>query len=285
MTPAAAASTLPPPPREFWRGGPFPGTYLVVLLYLVGVVGLPVGLVAARALDGGAGRLAALLADPEADAAFSLSFRVAFAVAIANAFLGTATAYALVRLRFPGRALLDAMVDLPLALPTAVTGLALAAIVGPASPLGPLLEAAGLPILYRPAGVYLAVLAVTLPFTVRAVQPVLLDLDPAEEEAAATLGAGGLRTFVSVVLPAIRPAILAGAALTFGRALGEFGAVIFVAGTTPFRTQVAPTLVYARLEAHDLDGASAAALVVLAASFALLGLARLLERRTARRSA
>ncbi len=258
-------------------------TRFIALSYVGIIVALPVALVFWRGLEGGVGPLIEALTDEEAAEAFRLSFLSAGAVSLASMVFGTAVAFALVRLDFPGRRALDALVDLPLALPTAVTGLTLASIFGPISPLGGWLEAHGMPILYRPIAVYIACLVVTVPFGIRSVQPLLAAVDRAEEEAAATMGAGPVRTFVSVIFPAIRTGIVSGAALTFARALGEFGAVVFIAGTEPFRTQVASTFVYSRIEGFDFKGAAAASIVVLTISFLMLTTARIVEERTSGR--
>lgn len=256
----------------------------IVFLYIGIVVALPIALVFRRGLADGPAALLAALADDEAVAAFALSFQSALSVSIASVLFGTAVAFVLVRLRFSGRRLLNALVDLPLALPTSVTGLTLAAILGPNSSVGAWLAARGAPVLYEPAAVFLACLVVTLPFGIRSVQPLLESVDRSEEEAAATMGAGPFRIFASIILPVIRPGIVSGAALTFARALGEFGAIVFVAGAEPFRTQVAATLVYARIESFDFRGAAAASTVVLGASFLLLASARKLEESASGRS-
>lgn len=254
-----------------------PAGRAAVLAYLGLVVALPIGMVFGTALSGGPSALWEALTDEEAVAAYRLTFSAAAVVTAVDILFGVAAAYVLVRIPFPGRRFLDACVDLPLALPTSVTGLTLAALLVPDSPIGGFLERRGWSFLYEPAAVYLGFAAVTVPFVIRAVQPILLTLDPAEEEAAVTLGASPIRTFLAVVLPALRPGILAGGALAFARSLGEFGAVVFIAGTEPFRTEVASTFVYTRIESFDLPAAASASVVVLSISFLLFYGARRLS--------
>lgn len=251
------------------------------LLYIGSAVALPIVMVFWKALSDGPSALWEALSDEEAVAAFQLSFISAGLVTIASILLGTISAFTLVRFRFPGRKVLDALVDLPLALPTSVTGLTLAAILGPQSPIGAWIQANGWTVLYDPKAVFIAFLVVTVPFVIRAIQPLLTAVDAAEEEAAMTLGAGAWQRFRYIILPVIRPGIMTGGAIAFSRSLGEFGAVVFVAGTEPFRTQVASTLIYSRIENFDLRGASAASVVVLSLSYLLLWAARRIEQRAA----
>jgi sulfate/thiosulfate transport system permease protein len=200
---------------------------------------------------------------PQANAALKLTLGLSAVVALANAVAGTAIAWTLVRDRFVGQSLVNALVDLPFALPTIVAGLTLLSLYGPKSPVG--VNAA-----FTRWGLLLSLLFVTLPFVVRTVQPVLLELDREMEDAAASLGAGRFTTFQRIILPSILPAILSGVALAFARALGEFGAVVLISGNLPFRTEVVSVYVFGRLESGDSGGAAAASVVVLLISFGVL---------------
>jgi sulfate transport system permease protein len=208
----------------------------------------------------------------------ALTLVTAAAAAVINAAFGTLLACVLVRYRFPGRRVLSAVVDLPLAIPTVVTGVMLVALYGPRSPVGRVPAAAGVPVVFAELGVLLALLVVTLPFVVRTVQPVLLELDPAEEEAAATLGAGPWLTVRRVVLPAIRPAIAAGALLVFARSIGEFGSVVIVSGNVTGRTLTAPVLIFQLAAQFRPDQAAAVSTVLFAISFVLVLLTTRLAR-------
>jgi sulfate transport system permease protein len=230
-----------------------------------------------QSISGGPGALWQALTHEQALHAFRLTFIAAGIVTLTNIFLGTIAAFALVRFRFPGRKILNTLIELPFAIPTAVIGLTLASLLGPKSPIGAFLQNHGFSILYHPSAIYIAFMVVTLPFIIRAVEPLLRSMDPAEEEAAYTLGANALRTFFSVVLPVIRPGILSGAVLTFARSLGEFGAVVFVAGTEAFHTEVAATYIFSRIEQFDFRGGAAASVVVLTVSYFLLWIMRFLE--------
>lgn len=249
----------------------------LVLFYLGTVVLLPVGMVFYQAVKNGSGALFKSLMNAEALYAFKLTFMTAGIVTVVNAFLGTIVAYALVKFRFPGRKILDSLIDLPFAIPTSVLGLTLASILGPKSFVGSFLQKHGWNILYHPSSIYLAFMVVTLPFVIRAVEPLLRSMDPSEEEAAITLGAGPMRTFLSIVFPVIRPGIISGSVLTFARSLGEFGVVVFVAGTEPFHTEVASTYIFSKIEQFDFQGAAAASLLVLALSYLLLWMMKFFE--------
>jgi sulfate transport system permease protein len=200
-----------------------------------------------------------------------ISLWTALIATVLNVCFGTATAWALVRYEFPGRRFLDALVDVPFAMPTLVTGLMIAELLGPATPFGAWLADHNLALIFTPTAIVLALLFVTVPFVVRAVQPVLAVLDPAEEEAARTLGAGPIRIFCSVMLPALAPVIFSGALQSFSRALAEFGSIIVVSGNIPHRTLTAPIFVFGQVESGDLSGAAAVSLVMLgfAVTFAL----------------
>ncbi len=202
--------------------------------------------------------------------AYALSFGAALLAALVNGVFGTLTAWALVRLQFPGKALLNAVVDLPFALPTAVAGVSLATLYGPNGWIGAPLAAIGVKAAYTPLGVLIALVFVGLPFVVRSVEPVLRDLPPDVEEAATTLGAGRAATLLRVIAPALLPAWTTGFALAFARGLGEYGSVIFIAGNMPFRSEIAPLLIVQELEQFDYGAATAIAVVMLAAAFLML---------------
>lgn len=274
--------------RKAWRArrDVLPGrrwTLALTCVYLALIVLLPLTAVFARGFSEGWAHFVEVGLSSRALAAYRLSFGGAAIAAVVDAVLGLLVAWVLVRYRFPGRALLDAIVDLPIALPTAVAGIALTALFGPHGVLGEVLMSWGIPVAFTPLGVVVALIFVGLPFVVRTVQPVLADLGHAPEEAAATLGAGRWRTFRRVILPAVRPALLTGAALAFARAVGEYGSVIFIAGNMPFRSEIAPLLIVIQLEQYDYAGAAAIAVVMLLLSFAILLAVNLLQGWTRRR--
>jgi sulfate transport system permease protein len=202
--------------------------------------------------------------------ALKTSFGLAFAAACVNLVMGTIIVWALVRYRFPGRRLFDAVVDIPFALPTAVAGVALSALFAEKGFLGAPLAALGIKVAFTPIGIFVAMIFIGIPFVVRTVQPVLLELDLEAEEAARSLGAGEFRVFRSIVLPNILPGVLSGVALAFARAVGEIGALVLIAGNTPFKTEVASVFVFLHIQGGDQAGASAVAVVMLLISFALL---------------
>ena len=195
-----------------------------------------------------------------------------------NALMGTAAAWVLVRYRFPGRTFLSTLVDLPFAIPTLVTGVMLVLLYGPRGLMGDWLATSGLKIAFAPPGILLALLFVTLPFVVRAVEPVLLEQDPAEEEAARTLGADALTVFLRVLLPPLLPAILSGSVRSFARALGEFGSIVVVSGNIPYKTLTAPIYLFGEIEAGAPQAAAAVSLVLLLFAVALTYVGRALER-------
>ncbi|ATB28870.1 sulfate ABC transporter permease subunit CysT [Melittangium boletus] len=223
------------------------------------------------------------VASPRVLAAYRLSFGAAFFAALTNAVFGLLVAWVLVRYRFPGRALVDALVDLPFALPTAVAGLTLTTLYARNGWYGRHLEAFGIQVAFTPLGIGVALTFIGLPFVVRTVQPVLESLDADVEEAAATLGATPWRTFTHILLPSVFPALLSGFTLAFARAIGEYGSVVFISGNMPLKTEIAPLLIITRLEQYDYAGATAIAAVMLAASFALLLAVNLLQRWSHRR--
>ena len=229
-------------------------------------------------------RFWATVTDPRVVASYQLTFGASLIGALVNAVFGFAVAWTLVRYHVPGRRVLDAIVDLPFALPTAVSGIALTALYAPGGWVGRWLEPLGIQAAFSPLGVTLALTFIGLPFVVRTLQPALEDLDAEVEEAAASLGAGRLSTFRRVILPAVAPALLTGFALALARALGEYGSVVFIAGNMPMRTEIASLLIVTKLEQYDYAGATAIAVVMLAASFVLLlGIAVTGEGTTAAR--
>lgn len=244
---------------------------LIVLLPLAALVAHASGLTTAG--------FAAAAFGERALAAYRLTFGAALAAAATNVPFGIVAAWVLVRYRFPGRRLLDAVVDLPFALPTAVAGIALTTIYAENGIVGSWLARFGIAVAYTPLGVYLALTFIGLPFVVRTLQPVLEDLEPEYEEAAATLGASRAQAFARVVLPALAPAALTGFALALGRAIGEYGSVVFISGNMPGRTEIAPLLIVTKLEQYDYAGATAIASVLLVVSFMLLLTVNVLQRR------
>jgi sulfate transport system permease protein len=255
-------------------------TAYVGLLILV-----PLAVLALRAARLSGTELIATVTSERVLAAAGLSFGASLAAALINAVFGLLVAWVLVRYPFPGRRLVDACVDLPFALPTSVAGIALTAVYAPTGSLGAPLAAIGVPVAFTRLGVVVALTFVGLPFVVRAVQPVLEDLDPEVEDAAASLGASRARTFRRVLLPSILPALLTGFTLAFARALGEYGSVIFISGNLPLRTEVIPLLIVARLEQFDYEGATALAAVMLVLSFLLLLAINALQAWSGRREA
>ncbi len=259
--------------RALRAPSPLPGFGLamgITLTALSLVVLLPIGALLLRGAQIGPADVAALLGRERVQAALALSFRAALGAAAINLVFGLALAWVLARYRFPGRRLVDAAVDLPFALPTAVAGIALTALYAPNGAIGRLLEPLGIRVAYSEAGIWLALVFVGLPFVVRSVQPVIEEIDREVEEASATLGASRARTFGRVILPMLAPALLTGFALALARAVGEYGSVIFIAGNLPMQTEIAPLLIVIRLEEFDYDGAVAIALAMLGLSFALL---------------
>ena len=275
------------PARPLPRGrSTLPGFRLslgITVAYLALIVLIPLGALAIKASRLPAREFLAIVTAPRALAAYRLSFGASIIAALTNAVFGVVVAWALVRYRFPGRSLVDALVDLPFALPTAVAGIALTAIYAADGWVGRFLEPHGLKVAFAPAGVVVALTFVGLPFVVRTVQPVLADLDRAAEEAAATLGATRAQTFRRVILPQLLPAILTGATLSFARGVGEYGSIVFISGNMPLRTEIAPLLIVTKLEQFDYKGAMAIALVLLLLSFGLLLLSNALQRWSGRR--
>ena len=255
------------------------------LLYLSLIVLVPLSATVAKTLSLSWDGFRAAVTAPRVLASYRLSFGASLVAALVNAVFGLVVAWVLVRYRFPGRKLVDALVDLPFALPTAVAGIALTAIYAKSGWIGRVLEPLGIQVAFTPLGVLVALVFIGLPFVVRTVQPVLEELEPEVEEAAATLGAGRWQTFARVILPAVLPALATGFALAFARALGEYGSVIFIAGNLPMVSEITPLIIITKLEQYDYAGATAIAVVMLAVSFALLIAINSLQWRSRRYSA
>jgi sulfate transport system permease protein len=277
MTPRAA---------RFIQPSPLPGFGLafgITITMLSLIVIVPIGALLLRGADIGLADLGRALASPRVGAALFLSFRIAFLAALFNLAFGLALAWVLVRYEFPGRRLIDAAVDLPFALPTAVAGIALTTLYAPNGAFGQLLAPLGIKVAYTPLGIWVALVFVGLPFVVRTVQPVIDEIEREVEEASATLGAYRARTFFKVILPMLTPALLTGFALALARGVGEYGSVIFIAGNLPGVSEIAPLLIVIRLEEFDYDGAVAIAVAMLAISFAMLLVINLVQVWSRRR--
>ena len=218
-----------------------------------------------------------VITDPRAVASYRLTFGASLVGALINGLFGSIIAWVLVRYHFPGRSVVDALVDLPFALPTAVAGITLAAIYSPNGWIGQYLEPLGIKVAFTPLGVLVALTFIGLPFVVRTVQPVLQDLDREVEEAATTLGANRWQTFWAVIIPELWPALLTGIAMAFARAVGEYGSVIFIAGNMPLKSEITPLLIMTKLEQYDYAGATALGVVMLVVSFVLALIINLLQ--------
>lgn len=234
------------------------------------IVLIPLAALALHAASIGPAEFFKVASDPRTLAALRLSFGTALVAALINTVFGLLIAWVLVRYRFPGRRIIDAAVDLPFALPTAVAGIAMAAIYAPNGPIGAIAQSLGFKIAYTPLGIVVALVFIGLPFVVRTVQPVLEEVESDIEEASALLGASRLRTVFQVVLPHVYPALLTGFALAFARGVGEYGSVIFIAGNIPLVSEIAPLLIVIKLEEFDYGGATVIATLMLAISFAML---------------
>jgi sulfate transport system permease protein len=240
------------------------------VFYLALVVLVPLSTLFWKSSTLGWGALWATVTAPRVVASYKLTFGASLVAAAVNAVFGMVVTWVLVRYRFPGRRLMDALVDFPFALPTAVAGIALTTLYAPNGWLGAPLERVGIKAAFTPLGITLALTFIGLPFVVRTLQPVLESLDPEVEEAAASLGASRFQTIFRIVLPALFPAWLTGFALAFARALGEYGSVVFIAGNMPMKTEITPLLIITKLEQYDYAGATAIAAVTLLVSFVLL---------------
>jgi sulfate transport system permease protein len=258
-------------------------TFGITVTALSLVVLIPLAALAFKAASVGPADFWRIATSPRTLAALRLSFGAAFIAAAINAVFGLLVAWVLVRYTFPGKRVLDAAIDLPIALPTSVAGISLAVIYAPNGVMGSLLGSFGIKVAYTPLAVVLALIFVGLPFVVRTVQPVLAESEKDIEEAAALLGASRFRTVFSVILPAITPALLTGFALAFARGIGEYGSVIFIAGNLPFVSEIAPLLIVIRLEEFDYAGAAVIATVMLALSFTVLVLISMLQTWNRRR--
>ena len=258
---SAGAVTAAPRAQRVRRGG---GLGLGIATgYLSVIVLIPLAAVMLRSVEGGGAGFWRAVSNPQAVAALKLTLLVSLGVVAVNAVAGTAIAWVLVRDRFPGKAIVNSLIDLPFALPTIVAGLTLLALYGPKGPVG-------INVAYTQAGLVLALLFVTLPFVVRTVQPVLLELDAEMEEAARSLGAGPAAVFRRIVFPNLLPAILSGAALAFARSIGEFGAIVLISGNQPFHTEVASVYIFGQIESDNVTGAAAVSVVLLAISLGIL---------------
>lgn len=249
----------------------------VTLLGLSLVVLAPLSALLATSLRGSPGAFFAAVTTPRVLSALKLSFLLSLGAATVSALLGLLLGWVLVRYRFPGRRILDALIDLPFALPTAVAGITLTTLYAPNGWLGAPLARLGIPVAFTPLGIGVALVFLGIPFTVRTLQPVLASLDAEVEDAAASLGASRLETVRRVLLPELFPSFLTGATLAFARGLGEYGSVVFISGNMPMKTEIAPLLVMTKLEQYDVAGATALATVLLVASFLLLLLLNRLE--------
>jgi sulfate transport system permease protein len=240
------------------------------LLYMGLIVLIPMSALAMRVFSGSWEHFWQTVTDPRVVASYRVSFGLSFLAALLNGVFGVMAAWVLARYRFPGRRILDAMVDLPFALPTAVAGIALTAIYAPNDWIGALLEPYGIRVAFTQIGIFIALTFIGFPFVVRTVQPVILQLSAELEEAAACLGANRWQTFRRVIFPALLPSILTGVTLAYGRAVGEFGSVVFIAGNIPFETEITPLLIISKLEQYDYSGAAALGFVMLCASLLIL---------------
>ena len=265
------------PPGRRRRGGDLllksTGFFYIGLLVI-----LPVVAITAEAFKGGFANLWRQITLPQALYSLKLTFLVAIIMMFINVITGTLTAWVLVRYRFPLKNVINALVDIPFAIPTVVTGIMLVVLYGPTSDIGKFFNRHGIEIIYNKPGIILALLFVTFPFVVRAVQPVLMEMDKDIEEAAQTLGASRFCTFKRVVLPTLFPAVLTGAALSFSRALGEFGSIVVVAGNIPFKTQVSSVYIYGEIESSSIQGALGTGVVLLISSLAVLMILNFIQK-------
>ena len=288
--PNATTENLPPLSRAYfkrtaWRGrfrreSVLPGFNLtlgITLLYLALIVLVPLSATVLKSSEQGWPVFWDAVTAPRVLAAYRVSFLTAFIAALINLVFGLLVAWVLVRYRFPGRRVCDALVDLPFALPTAVAGIALTALYAPKGWLGSYLAEWGIKVAFTPVGIVVALTFIGLPFVVRTVQPVLESLDSGFEEASATLGASRWQTFTRVIMPSLTPALLTGFAMAFARGLGEYGSVIFIAGNMPMVSEIVPLLIIVKLEQYDYVGATAIALAMLVMSFIVLLVINLLQ--------
>ncbi|MGE8558931.1 MAG: sulfate ABC transporter permease subunit CysT [Acinetobacter sp.] len=254
------------------------------LAYLSLIVLIPLSAVFIKSLGIGWDGLWEILSSERILKSLQLSFSAALIAALINVVFGLLLAWCLVRYSFPGKRIIDALVDLPFALPTAVAGIALTSLYAPTGWIGQYLEPLGIKVAYTPIGITLALIFIGIPFVVRTVQPVLSDLETELEEAASALGANRFQIITKIILPILFPALLTGFALAFARGVGEYGSVIFIAGNQPFETEIAPLMIISRLEEYDYAGATTIAVVMLVLSFAILFLINLLQAWASRRT-
>ena len=270
------------------RPSVLPGFHLALgttLLYLALIVLIPLSAAFLKTFALTWPQFVDTVTAPRVLASLRLSFGAAFLAACVNAVFGLLLAWVLVRYRFPGSKVIDALVDLPFALPTAVAGIALTAVYAPNGWLGAPLALLGIKVAFTPLGILVALIFIGLPFVVRTIQPVLEDMERELEEAARSLGANGVQIFVKVIMPTIMPALLTGFTLAFARAVGEYGSVVFIAGNMPMVSEIAPLVIISKLEQYDYPGATALAVVMLLASFVMLLAINLLQGWMRRRNA
>ena len=253
------------------------------LLYLGIIVLLPLAALVAQASGLGLSGIGAVAAEPRVVAALRTSFGLAFAAALTDGLFGGLIAWVLARYRFPGRRFLDAIVDLPFALPTAVAGIALAALYGPNGWIGAILADFGIQVAFTPAGIFIALIFVALPFSVRTLQPLIAEIDQSVEEVSATLGAKRWQTIRRIIIPTLLPGVLIGFALAFARSVSEYGSVIFIAGNLPYVSEIAPVLIVIKLEEYDYPGATAIAVIMLGVAFCVLFAINLVQAWSRRR--
>jgi sulfate/thiosulfate transport system permease protein len=258
------------------------GLRATAVLYLGFIVALPLAAIIQNGLADGVSAFKDDVMNPTALAALKLTLIMAVFITAIDAMIGTLTAYVLVRYEFPGRRLFNTIVDMPFAIPTLVTGVMLVALYGPQRTLGAWLRSHGIQVIFAQPGILLALLVITYPFVIRAVQPMLMEAEKGQEEAAYTMGASKWTTFWRVVLPDISPGIMTGSLLSFSRALGEFGSIVVVAGNIPGRTLTAPVYVYGQIESQNQRGASAMSIVLLALSFSLIVIVEWIQTRSRR---
>ncbi|MGL5402719.1 MAG: sulfate ABC transporter permease subunit CysT [Acinetobacter sp.] len=254
------------------------------LAYVSFIVLIPLSAVFIKSLGIGWDGLWEILTSERILKSLQLSFSAALIAALVNVIFGLLLAWCLVRYSFPGKRIVDALVDLPFALPTAVAGIALTSLYAPTGWIGQYLEPLGIQVAYTPIGITLALIFIGLPFVVRTVQPVLSDIETELEEAASALGANRWQTITKIILPILFPALLTGFALAFARGVGEYGSVIFIAGNQPYKTEIAPLMIISRLEEYDYAGATTIAVVMLVLSFAILFLINLVQAWASRRT-
>jgi len=250
----------------------------ITFFYIGLLIILPIVAITSSAFKGGLANLFKQIVQPQALHALKLTFMITGIMVAVNVVTGTLFAWVLVRYRFPFKKVVDALVDIPFAIPTVVTGMMLVVLYGPRSTIGKFLEGHGIEVMFNTPGILLALAFVSFPFVVRSVQPVLMEMDKDMEEAARTLGASNVVIFFRIVLPTLLPAILTGAALSFSRALGEFGSIVVVAGNIPFKTQVSSVYIYGEIESANIQSALGTAVVLLASSLAVLILLNFIQR-------